>query len=181
MLNFILFFLSFNIACRALSALGPSASRANALKWEGAGSACAACFPAGAIRDGGLGPWLPAASEAAEVTGTAGRGAVARPRPRSLVPVSVPGASRALPVAAQVSGAGMRRGDAEPAGKACRPRAHIPGAAFDRRPGRNRSAWARRAPGAARAGFAAATGAAGWTSRPSGRWVAPPPPLSRLP
>lgn len=38
MLHFILFFLSFNIPYRALSALGPGINGANALKWEGAGS-----------------------------------------------------------------------------------------------------------------------------------------------
>lgn len=90
-----------------------------------------------------------------------GRGAVVRPRPRSPIPVSVPGAARALPAAAQVSWAAMRRRDTEPAGWAFRPVHSSP----EPPPTRGQAgAGARGCSGAVGAGFAAATGAAGWTA-----------------
>lgn len=48
-------------------------------------------------------------------------GTAARPRPKSQIPVSVPAGAPALPAAAQVSGAAVRRRDAEPAGWVFRP------------------------------------------------------------
>lgn len=98
-------FLSFNITYCALSALGAGISRANALKWEGQ-VAPMLCL-------------LPGQSSAARWAG--GRGAGTGSRPRSSIPVSVPAGTRALPAAAQVSEAAMRRRDAEPAGRAFRP------------------------------------------------------------